>query len=261
MKVALLLSTYNWSEALELVLKSVGEQSVLPDQVIIADDGSGTDTKRVIESFKKDFKNPVIHIWQEDKGFRKAKILNKALAKITSDYVVQADGDCILHRDFIKDHVKFAKPNTYLFGSRVNIQKTFLPTLFSRKQTSFHYFSTGIKKRGRTLHFPLLTKFYSPTNQLSSKVRGCNISFWKKDLVEVNGFNEEMEGWGKEDSELVARLMNKGVKGKRMKFSGIVYHIWHKEKSRNQAKRNKEIEDLVREKKIIKTEKGLLQYL
>ena len=123
MKTALLISTYNWPEALELVLKSILKQSQFPDEILIADDGSKEDTRSLIESYKNKIAIPVIHFWQEDEGFKKSHILNKAIANSKVDYIIQIDGDCIMHKDFVKDHISRAEESVFLFGSRVNIKK------------------------------------------------------------------------------------------------------------------------------------------
>jgi len=130
----LVASTYNWPEALELLLLSVLNQSVLPNEVIIADDGSGEDTKNLIENFKKTFPVPLVHIWQEDLKNRKSRIMNKAIAAAKYDYIVEIDGDIILNKHFIEDHLAYAQKGHYLFGSRVNIQEKLLPELFSKKK-------------------------------------------------------------------------------------------------------------------------------
>jgi len=261
LKTTLLIATYNWPEALDLVLQSALNQSQLPDEVIIADDGSTNDTKVLIDSFKTKFEIPLIHIWQKDEGFKKAHILNKAIAKSSGDYIIQVDGDCIMHPHFIKDHLQFVQKNTYLFGSRVNIQKDYLKTLFNTKQTFFTAFSKGIKKRTRALHIPMLSQLYKPNTEFSSKFRGCNTSFFKKDFIAVNGYNEDITGWGREDSELVLRMHNNGLQARRLRYRGIVFHIYHNEKSRNRF----EINDSIEQKTINETIKwainGVDKYL
>src|SRR6478736_5160416 len=109
MKTALLISTYNWPEALNLVLKSILNQTKFPDEILIADDGSDNKTKELIDNFSTANNIVLHHVWQEDKGFRKSKILNKAIAKTTADYIVQIDGDCVIHKDFISDHIAMAQ--------------------------------------------------------------------------------------------------------------------------------------------------------
>lgn len=242
MKISLLISTYNWPEALSLVFKSIASQSKLPNEILIADDGSGKKTKRIIQTYQRKLPVPIYHFWHEDKGFRKATILNKALSAAEGDYIIQADGDCILHKDFVLDHAANAENNTYLYGSRVSIKEDFLPQLYADEKIKFNFWSKGISKRTRTLRIPFLSYKYKPSAVLSKKVRGCNISYWKKDIFAVNGYNENFTGWGREDSELIIRMMNNGVCGKRIRYKGILYHIWHHEESKIYLKKNDKIE-------------------
>ena len=182
-KCTLVAPTYNWPEALELLLLSVLNQTILPNEVIIADDGSLSETKKLIESFQEKFPIPLIHIWHEDSGNQKPKIMNKAIAKSKYEYVIEIDGDIIMNKNFIKDHLSFAKKGFYLFGSRVNIQEKNLKNIFNKKRIEFNFFSKGIKKRFRTLHIPVFMKLAKIVNQRSSKLRGCNMSFWRSDFI------------------------------------------------------------------------------
>lgn len=114
MKVSLVISTYNWKEALGLCLLSVTRQTVIPTEVIIADDGSRSDTKLLIEEFKNHFPCPIKHVWHEDNGWRKCIIMNKAFAVCEGDYIIEIDGDIIMHSHFIEDHVTEATPGCFL---------------------------------------------------------------------------------------------------------------------------------------------------
>ena len=259
-KSSLIISTYNWPQALELVLISVKNQHVLPTEVIIADDGSNNETKELIETFQADYPVPLIHVWHEDMGFNKSMILNKAIIQSIGDYIIQSDGDCILHPSFVKDHLHFFKKNQYLFGSRVNIQANHLKHLFSEKQTKFNLFSKGIKKRTRALYVPFLSRFYKVQNDFSKKFRGCNTSFSKSDFIAVNGYNEDITGWGREDSELMLRLHNKGVKARRLRYRGIVFHIWHVEKSKDRFEVNDQIQQKVINESLTWCENGINKY-
>lgn len=261
LKTTLLIATYNWPEALDLVLQSVLNQSQLTDEVIIADDGSTNETKVLIDSFKTKFEIPLIHIWQKDEGFKKAHILNKAIAKASGEYIIQVDGDCIMHSHFVKDHLQFVQDDTYLFGSRVNIQKDYLDTLFKTKQITFSAFSKGIKKRTRALHIPMLSQLYKPNAEFSSKFRGCNTSYFKKDFIAVNGYNEDITGWGREDSELVLRMHNNGLQARRLRYRGIVFHIYHNEKSRDRFEINDTIEQKTINQNIKWAKNGVDKYL
>lgn len=258
---SLVTPTYNWPQALELLLLSIKNQTVMPTEVIIADDGSGEETAKLIKKFQEDFPVPLIHVFHEDNGNQKPAIMNKAIAKAIGDYIIEVDGDIIMHKNFVKDHLQFAKKGQYLFGSRVNIQQNILTDIFNYKIISFNFFSKGIKKRTRTLRLPFYMNFEKNHEKISKKLRGCNMSFWREDFIKINGFNEDLKGWGVDDSEMIQRLHNINVVGKRLKQVGIAYHIWHKEQDKSKAHLNYAIEDEVRIKKIKFIEKGINQYL
>ena len=244
--VALLIATYNWPEALNLVLQSVFKQTKLPNEILIADDGSKVETKILIEKFQLLTDIPIRHFWQEDKGFRKAKILNEAIASSQSDYIIQVDGDCILHQKFVADHCHAAQKGIYLYGSRVNILPAAVEKVLKNGLVRFNFFSSEIKNKTRTIHLPILTRCYQPHAHISKKFRGCNVSYWREDIIAVNGYNEDFEGWGREDSDVVIRMGNNGIKAKRLRYAGIVYHIHHKINSKD----NFEVNDLKQKETI-----------
>lgn len=259
---SLITPTYNWPEALELLLLSIKNQSRLPDEVIIADDGSKKETEALIKKIQKDgFPVPLHHIWHPDNKNQKPAIMNKAIASSKYEYIIEIDGDIIMHRDFIKDHMSLSEKGVFLYGSRVNIKKEYLTKLFQKKQITFNFFSKGIKKRGRTLRIPILANLRKKESERSSKLRGCNMSFWKSDFLKVNGFNESLTGWGIDDSEMIQRLINIGIKGKRLKFKGLAYHIYHKEQDKSHIEINKIIEKETTNKKMTYIEKGIDKYL
>ena len=253
--------TYNWPEALELLLLSVKNQTVMPGEVIVADDGSKPETTALIQRFQTDFPVPLHHIRHDDIGNRKPMIMNKAIASAKYDYIVEIDGDIIINKHFIEDHLAYARKGHYLFGSRVTIKKDFLPKLFESKKLHFNFFSGGINKRGRTIRIPMVMNFAKIHTKRSSKLRGCNMSFWRDDFIKINGFNENLVGWGIDDSEMIQRLHNIGIHGIRLKNTGIAYHIYHPEQSRAQFGINDQIERETTEKKLTYIDKGINQYL
>ncbi len=258
---SLITPTYNWPEALELLLLSVKNQTVLPDEVIIADDGSTEKTRELIDKMRPGFPVPLIHIWHEDLKNRKPRIMNKAIAAAKSDYIVEIDGDIIMHPKFIEDHLTFAKKGIYLFGSRANIKKSLLPDLFLKKTTKINFLSNGVTKRTRTVRVPLLMLFSKPVSERSRKLRGCNMSFWKADFIKINGFNEDLVGWGIDDSEMIQRLHNIGIQGLRLKNVGIAFHIYHPEQSKGHIAVNNEIEKRTTELKLVTIQNGVSQFL
>lgn len=234
MKVSLIISTYNWKEALNLCLKSVKNQTVLPDEIIVADDGSRSDTKELIDAFRNQIPVPVIHVWHEDTGFHLASIRNKAFAKAQFEYVVQIDGDLILHPYFIADHISFAKEGSFVTGSRSKIREDLSCRLMKEGNIDVSVFMKGTSNFINGLHLPFLSRFSEKrkANDIFA-ARGCNMAFWRKDLLAVNGYNEDFEGWGREDTELVYRLMNIGLEKRFIKFRGIVFHIHHAERTQS----------------------------
>jgi len=258
---SVVLSTYNWPEALDLCLASLLKQTRMPDEIIVADDGSGEATQRVIEKYKQLSPVPLIHVWQPDEGFKKAAILNKAIARATGEYIVALDGDIIAERHFVEDHMNAAGPGHYCFGTRVTIKKSHLPELFKQRQTSFGLLSRGIKKRFRGLRLPFMLPHLKKYPQISTKFRGCNCSFWRADFIKINGYNEDYVGWGGEDYELAVRFHKILDYGLRLKHLGIGYHIYHKEASKAHLKQTHEInlESFARDS--YRTPNGIDKYL
>lgn len=261
MNCSLIITTYNWPEALSQVLLSLTRQNLLPDEVIIADDGSGEPTKIVIEEFKKNCSIPIIHSWQKDEGFRLSKSRNIAISKAKSDYIVVIDGDMIMHEDFIKDHIRFSKKNTYLQGGRVLLQPDFSAKLLSQNESlKPTFFSSDTKNKINLLRIPFLTFIIGlKSNKSLNRIRGCNFSIFREDIIKVNGFNEEFNSWGKEDSEFVARLLNSGLVRRNLKFSGIQYHLYHTQGDALSV--NFDLLDMTMSKKLEWCSIGIDQYL
>ena len=246
----LIIATYNWPEALELILLSIIKQIKIPDEIIISDDGSSSQTRSLINRYKPFFKESLIHCWHEDSGFRLSEIRNKAINMASKDVIIQIDGDVILHPSFISDHLKTIKRGYYTQGSRVLLSDSVSKQALANKITKFSPFQKGITNKLNTMHSLFFGQIIGKRKTKLKGVRGCNMAFWKKDLLEVNGYNQDITGWGKEDSELVVRLFNRGIKRKNLKFGGIQYHIYHPENSRKHLKSNiKILENSIKYKK------------
>ncbi|MDE7024548.1 MAG: glycosyltransferase family 2 protein [Paramuribaculum sp.] len=227
MTTALLISTYNSPDFLRLCLGSVLNQSVMPNEILIADDGSTKQTALVVEEFSSMTSVCVKHIWHEDCGFRLAAIRNKAIAEAEADYIIQIDGDIILHPKFVADHVKFARRGSFVTGSRTLLSEQTTAELLALAPWS----SLPRLKGGCRL--PLITPMMANLRSGDGMyVRGCHMAFWRDDLLAVNGYNEDITGWGREDSEISFRLINSGVRKRFIKFSALEYHLHHPEASR-----------------------------
>ncbi len=177
---------------------------------------------------------PIIHVWHQDKGFRVAAIRNRAIEMAKGDYIIQIDGDVILHKYFIADHLELAERGYFVCGSRV----------WLREETTDHILKGDIMQPScfkEDLRFALnglrskmlrnyLAKRYGQ-NKIS-RLRGCNMAFWRDDLLKVNGYNEDLTMWGQEDTEMAYRLIHSGVKKKFLKMGGVQYHLYHTKASR-----------------------------
>jgi len=238
MRVSLIITTYNRPDALLLVLRSIELQTRMPNEVVIADDGSGLDTKKVIRSFSKKHNFKTIHSWQEDKGFRASKSRNKAIAKSKADYIILIDGDMILHPEFIKDHVNNAEPGYFIQGIRVLLTENTTRGVLENMSVNFSFFSQGIKNRKNAIHSNFLSRLFSKKKNYLRGIKTCNMAFFKQDCVNINGFNNDFEGWGREDSEFIVRLLNSGINRKNIRFNALQFHLWHNENTRASLQQN-----------------------
>ena len=231
MKISLVISTYNSPDMLRLSLMSVAAQTRMPFEVIIADDGSSDATRHLIEAAAEVFPCPLKHAWQEDRGFRLAESRNNALRMCKGDYVVFIDGDIIMERHFIADHERLAERGFFVIGSRTKLSPSASGRLLSKKSIDVHWYSRGVGSRLNALYLPCLTPF---TKNLyasrKDKGRGCNMAMFLDDLKAVNGFDSGMVGYGLEDTDILLRLFNFGLRRKFAKFQAIEFHLYHKEK-------------------------------
>ena len=261
MRVSLIITTYNRPDALLLVLRSIGLQTLIPNEVIIADDGSSSDTKAAIRIFQKTSDLNIIHSWQEDIGFRAAKSRNKAIAKSSSDYIILIDGDMILHPEFIQDHINNAESGYFIQGTRVLLTENATKDALRDMNINFSFFSQGIQNRKNTIHSNFLSKLFSKKKNYLRGIKTCNMAFFKKDCINVNGFNNDFEGWGKEDSEFVVRLLNNGINRKNIRFNAVQFHLWHNENTRASLKQNEVIFNNAIDNKTKWCDNGISMYL
>jgi glycosyltransferase involved in cell wall biosynthesis len=244
MKTALIITTYNWKEALSKSLHSVLAFSHMPDVIVVADDGSSDGTGAMVKQFASDFSLPLLHSWQPDEGFRLSHSRNRAIMKADADYVIVVDGDVLMHPNFIADHLYFAQPKRFIDGSRVLLGEKISRKILAGAGPSITIFSPNIWNRKNTVNSRLLASIFSKEKHHIRGIRGCNMSFFMSDFIAVNGFNEDIHGWGREDSEFLIRLQNRGVVRFSLKFSANVNHIFHPENDRSSLSANDQILDL-----------------
>lgn len=231
MKSSLIITTYNWKEALNLALQSLARQTQMPDEVLIADDGSTPDTAELVADWAKRLPIPVLHLWQEDIGFRVARSRNRAIAAARGDYILLLDGDMILHANYVEDHLRAARRGFFVQGARLLTGPHAAARLLRGETLDLGFFSPDIQRRRHTIRNKLLSALVFARIHANQKaIRSCNQGYWKDDLLRVNGFDEQMLGWGREDNEIAARLYHSGIKRRNLKFAGLTTHIHHQQR-------------------------------
>jgi len=267
MKASLIMSTYNAEDWLEKVLWGISVQTELNFEIIIADDGSTTKTKDLINRMRPLISMPIIHVWQEDNGFQKTQILNKAIVASHSEYLIFTDGDCIPRKDFVATHLKYREKGYFLSGGYF-----MLPMHISEAidrddilyQNCFNLnwlLKRGLKKSFKNVKLTaskFLSSFLNAVTPTKPSWNGHNASGWKEDLLFVNGFNQEMQ-YGGEDRELGERLFNHGIKSKQIRYSAICVHLDHARGYVNDAtwKKNFDIRENTKKNKVVKTPTGI----
>ncbi len=235
MKASLIIATYNQARNLELILESVGHQTSQDIEIVIADDGSTDHLPAVIQNYQETHKLPITIVSQENKGFRKTMILNKAISVSKGEYLIFIDGDMVLHSRFIENHLRYQHKNRVLCGHRgIKISESFTAELQSGKEAFSsawisllkYYFQGNLEHplRNLMIHNQLLRKLFVPErNNLS----GCNFSLYREAIEKVNGFNEDILEHGYNDFELGHRLQLAGYELWNVSKLCNTYHLHH----------------------------------
>lgn len=267
MQASVIFSTYNSEKWLEKVIIGFSVQTYKDFEIIIADDGSREATKNLINKLRAEIDIPIVHVWQEDNGFQKSQILNKAIIASKSDYLIFTDGDCIPRKDFVQTHIDYREQGYFLSGGYFKLPMSISELISKDDIVNQRCFdlkwltANGLPNSYKNIKFTakgFLSKFLNFITPTNASWNGHNSSGWKKDLVEVNGFNQEMQ-YGGQDRELGERLFNKGLKSKQIRYSAICVHLDHKRGYVNEEtwKKNYAIRENTRKNKVIKTPIGI----
>lgn len=241
-KASIILATYQWPEALALVLSALLTQSEKNFEVMIADDGSDKPTKETIDRYSTRAFFPITHFWQENQGFRKSRILNRAIAAAKGETLIFLDGDCVPHREFVAQHLALQDGRHYVAGRRVDLSKDFTATLTPEKIEAgalngtpaglFRLWMDSLRQAGsRPFHRaymvrnPLLRRAFGMERVVDLK--GCNFSVRREQMLAIDGFDESYEGYGREDTDVEIRLQNLGLKIRSGKNLCLQFHLWH----------------------------------
>lgn len=269
--VSVIITTYNQPEWLRKTLWGFELQTEKRFEVLIADDGSGEETRKVVEEFVQNGVLKIKHVWHPDNGFQKCQILNKAIVQSATDYLVFTDGDCVPRNDFIEVHVKKAQRGYFLSGGYLKLTtpvsnaisyddirngSPFNPSWLKDKGQPFTY------KFFKLVRKPWMQYLLNKTTTTKATWNGHNVSGWKDDIIAVNGYNEDMQ-YGGLDRELGERLMNYGIKGKQIRYSAVCVHLDHPRPYRTKSTwdKNYQIRRNVKKYKIMWAENGLDKHI
>ncbi len=267
MFASVIFTTYNHPKWLEKTLWGFAAQSYRDFEIIVADDGSGPETGEVIERMQNEIEIPLRHLWQEDDGFQKCRILNKAVVASRGEYLIFTDGDCIPHPNFVKNHVELARENTLLSGgyfklpldvSRAITKEDILNGNCTRPGWLLRHGVPFTPKLAKLFSHPLIGAVLDALTVTRATWNGHSSSTWKKHVLEVNGFDERMQ-YGGQDREFGERLMNLGIKTRQVRYRCSCVHLDH---GRGYARpesiaRNKAIRQHTRQNRLTRTEFGI----
>lgn len=253
MKVSLIITTYNWPAALAVVLDSVQRQTYAAFEIIIADDGSSSDTANVIRQRLTDASMPWRHLRHGDNGIRQARIKNLAVSHATGEYLIFVDHDVVLHPRFIEDHVRFSDNGCFLQGKRVFLSAERTQACLSEGKLQRPTFLTrGLENRKNSVRIPGLVNWINPRKRHQTSLRGCNLSMHRDAFLAVDGYDETFDGlWGREDSDICYRLFHSGWRIKNLWLAGVQYHLHHPSiKRRKRDRLDDELDGILQEKRV-----------
>ncbi len=245
--ISVIVTTYNREDALDAVLRALSRQSDHNFEVVVADDGSGPDTARVVESWASRLPVPVKHVWHEHDGFRGGEIRNRAIRASAGAYCIFLDGDCLARVDFVATHRWLAEPGWFVTGNRILLSRKLTEAVLAEGLAVETWnFAALARERLRGGVNRLLPACRLPLGPLRKRRRNdweraktCNFGIARHDLDRVDGFDASYVGWGLEDSDLAVRLFHAGVQRKDGRFATGVLHLWHAQKDRSQLAANR----------------------
>ncbi|MHC4953641.1 MAG: glycosyltransferase [Planctomycetota bacterium] len=233
-----IVTTYNATRELELVLTGLRRQSVRAHEIIVADDGSTEETAQLVERWKVRLGVPLRHVWQEDLGYRKGRIVNKAVRRADGNYLAFLDGDMVPHRHWLKDHLMQATPRRVLCGRRARLGPKITPTITPEMveagvlEERFGVVAKSARvgdtrRLGRGVRVPFW--FAWALRARPKSLMGCNFSLPRLSFEAVNGYDEELDVYWGEDTDLGVRLKKLGCSMSPLISRGCAFHLYHAE--------------------------------
>lgn len=267
--VSVVVTTYNQPRALELVLWGYAAQTVRGFEVVVADDGSSEGTAALVARMRAATGLRIVHVWHEDRGFRKTEILNRAILAAGGDYLLFTDGDCVPRRDVVEVHGRLAAPGRFLSGGYLKLPADVTAAITPDDVRAMRVASRAwLRSRGwtpgrhalRLVDSALLGAALDRVTPTRPTWNGHNASGWKVDLLRVNGYDLDM-AYGGLDRALGERLENAGVRGAQVRFRAPVLHLHHERPyvDREKWRRNREFRARIRREGIVRAPRGIAE--
>jgi len=258
--ISVIVSTYNREDALDVALRALSRQQDRNFEIIVADDGSGPATARVVSKWAAKTTLPIRHVWHEDRGFRLSDIRNRSIHASAGAYILFLDGDCIARRNFVAAHRRLAEPGWFVTGTRILLSADLTDRIL-RQGLEPEVWGLArwlvLRSRHQLNRFaPLLELRLGAMRKLNARrwrgARGSNMAFWRADLEKVDGFDGFYSGWGREDSDIFIRLIRAGGRRKDGRFASGVLHLWHPEADRSRlAENDRQLDEVLHSDRIV----------
>ena len=229
LRTSVILTTYNHPTLLEYALLGYARQTAQDFELIVADDGSGPETRAVIERLRPSLPYHLGHVWQPDTGFHKARAVNLAVLASRGAYLVFSDGDCIPAATFLESHLRAARPRRYVVGGFVRLSQAQSESIDAdavaagvyERWVSVAQRLELIATHAKSLAYILANKRRKP------KFYGLNFSVSRTDFYAVNGFDNTYHNCGREDSDLRNRMQLLGLRATSLWHRSGVFHQHH----------------------------------
>jgi GT2 family glycosyltransferase len=219
-------AAYNQAHELALVLAALSAQTDPNFDVVIADDGSDPPAERELAALAAELPFAIDWTWQEDAGFRKMRAQNRAALRRNSELILFLDGDCVPYRNWVATYRSHARPGEFLVGGYIFLsQEETLGLTPDAVRAGAHEraLDTATWWRLHSAHWR--NRLYAGRRPNRPRIRGGNFAVARDLFERVDGFDEALAGFGKEDSELRNRMRNAGARGISLWTRALLCHL------------------------------------
>jgi len=262
LRTSLIIAAHGREQSLELSLLSILNQSVMPEEVIVADDSSRQEIKDLVDRYREKFPVPLIHCLHKDERFQTGEIRNKAIAQSTGEYIIHVDGEMVLNRHFIKAHKKVVQRGRFIQGSKLSLSEPITEKALSLKRiNNFFNLKSGFVDGFKSVFSPLVSWLISGFSNRKEETETGNLAFWKEDFLKINGFNEDITGIGIEEIEMPLRLVNSGIRRFNLRFAGFAYHLYNNQETSEIVSKREQTLKFAHKNRAVRCNNGVDKYL